>query len=62
MGRKSSGLRNRFRSGKSTYTVQGKARRKDHYGSYSAGVLRSPENVAGNTINAQLRAGQRETA
>lgn len=60
MGRRSSGLRNKYRTGRSTYSVKRKRASKDHYGSYSGGVMRAPESVAGTTISAQLRAGQRE--
>lgn len=58
MGRKSSGLRNKYRTGRSTYSVKRKSANKDHYGSYTGGVLRSAENIAGHSISAQLRGGQ----
>ena len=53
--RKRTGLRNRFRNGRSPYSVKNKGLSSDSYGSYSSGTLTRAESVAGRTISSQLR-------
>jgi hypothetical protein len=52
--RHQTGLRNRYRSGRSPYSIKRKGLQADTYGSYSGGTLTRAENVAGKTISAQL--------
>jgi hypothetical protein len=46
MARRRTGLRNRKRTGRSTYSKLGKARSADYYGSYVNGRQVSPERIA----------------
>lgn len=50
MGRRSSGLRNRFRTGRSTYSVKGKHRERDRYGTRSQGRQLDADVVAGHAL------------
>lgn len=54
MGRKQTGLRNRHRDGRSTYSRKGKGDRRDSYGSYTAGRQDRAEVIAGRTLSFQL--------
>lgn len=44
------GLRNRFRSGRSSYSVKDKRRRADTYGSFERGHRTRAEVIAGTTL------------
>ena len=48
--RRGSGLRNRFRTGKSTYSVKRKKRNRDIYGTYSNGKPQSQDIIAGRAM------------
>jgi hypothetical protein len=52
--RKRTGLRNKFRTGKSTYAKRKKGAQADRYGSYVGGELRSSETIAGTLHTEQL--------
>jgi hypothetical protein len=54
--RKRTGLRNRGRSGRSTYSVQNKSRRADRYGTYYGRRCESPDTIAGHTLHATKEA------
>ncbi len=45
MSRKRTGLRNRFRQGRSTYSVLRKGRTSDTYGTWVNGVEKDPGNL-----------------
>lgn len=57
MSRKSSGLRNRFRSGRGTYSLQRKSTGADRYGTFHAGVQSSADVIAGRTLTYARRGG-----
>lgn len=59
MGRKRTGLRNRFRTGRSKYSTEHKAFTADRYGEYDQGKSKRPEKVAGRTIEYRLGRGDR---
>lgn len=46
MARRRTGLRNRKRTGRSTYSRLGKSRSADYYGSYASGKQVTPERIA----------------
>lgn len=46
MSRKRTGLRNKYRSGKSTYSKRNKRAVADQYGRYVNGIQQSPERIA----------------
>lgn len=48
--KRGSGLRNRFRSGKSTYCVKHKGRRADRYGSFTNGKQQGVDTIAGHPM------------
>jgi hypothetical protein len=48
------GLRNRRRSGRSSYSIRGKARERDSYGEFSSGKRRTPDIIAGRTMGQEL--------
>lgn len=50
MARKRTGLRNRYRSGASTYALAGKASTRDTYGNYAAGKCLRSDNIAGRNM------------
>jgi hypothetical protein len=52
--RKESGLRNRFRDGRHSYSRKGKAARRDTYGAYNNGVNTLGENIAGRRVGTCL--------
>ena len=52
--RRQTGLRNKTRSGKGTYTNQVKLASADRYGTYRDGILIRSEAVAGHVITRQL--------
>jgi hypothetical protein len=45
--RKRTGLRNKFRTGRSSYSISGKAKTADRYGSYNGGQAIRSESIAG---------------
>jgi hypothetical protein len=50
MGRRHTGLRNRFRTGRSTYSVERKSRTADRYGQYSNGKQIRADVIAGSIL------------
>lgn len=53
LGRRSTGLRNRYRSGaQSGYARKRKARNKDTYGEYNRGHCVTPDIIAGHVMTA----------
>jgi hypothetical protein len=56
--RKASGLRNKFRTGRSTYSIKAKNRKADKYGEWKAGIQVRSENIAGRVLS--YDAGQGE--
>jgi hypothetical protein len=52
MARKRTGLRNRYRSGRSTYCAQDKAKSRDRYGKYMNGKCLDSDVIAGRTLRA----------
>lgn len=55
MSRKRTGLRNRHRTGRSTYSRAGKHDRRDTYGTWSSGRQDRPEVIAGRTLSTRTR-------
>lgn len=53
--RKQTGLRNRFRSGRSTYSVKGKSKVGDKYGAWDKGTQTRSEVVNGKTLTYDAR-------
>jgi hypothetical protein len=51
MARKRTGIRNRYRSGKSSYSVKGKSTSRDRYGKFTNGRQDTPDVVAGRTLH-----------
>lgn len=51
MAKKRTGLRNRYRSGRSTYSVQHKSRQADIYGKMTNGKIDSQDVIAGRTCS-----------
>lgn len=60
MGRKHTGLRNRYRTGRSTYSVLNKGRRADRYGAFEQGRQRSPDIIAGHSVSYRTTIDLRE--
>lgn len=55
MARKRTGLRNKFRTGKSTYSIRKKSTEADRYGSWSQGKrVAGAEVIAGRSMNYRL--------
>jgi hypothetical protein len=54
--RKCTGLRNKNRSGRSTYSIKHKSTKADKYGSYLQGRMTVNENIGGHAITKQLPA------
>lgn len=52
--RKRTGLRNRYRSSRSTYSKKNKHLTADRYGTYQQGRLQSAESLAGRSVSQQL--------
>ena len=50
MSRKRTGLRNKFRSGRGTYSREGKADSADRYGTWKDGQRKQPERIAGRLV------------
>jgi hypothetical protein len=50
MSRKRTGLRNRFRSGRSVYSLKDKHASRDRYGKFTSGKQDTPDVIAGRTI------------
>jgi len=50
MGRRQTGLRNRYRTGRSTYSIERKSRGADRYGSYLNGRQTKSDVIAGETL------------
>lgn len=48
--KKASGLRNRFRSGKSSYARKGKGRQSDKYGTYNSGKQTAHDIINGRVL------------
>jgi len=53
--RKQTGLRNRFRNGRGTYSRRAKGKIADSYGSYVNGRATRGENIAGKSIATTIR-------
>lgn len=51
MARKQTGLRNRYRSGRSQYNIKGKSSRADRYGAWEQGRQVRSEIVAGHLLS-----------
>jgi len=49
-GRRGSGLRNRHRNGKHSYSRKGKGSSRDSYGKFDNGRRVQPEKIAGRTV------------
>ncbi len=60
IGRRHTGLRNRFRNGRSSYSVKGKGRRADRYGAWEQGRQRTPDIIAGHSISYRTTIDLRE--
>ena len=60
MARKRTGLSNRFRSGRSTYSIKGKGKNADKYGSYTQGRIQTNESIAGRSISEDLSGAKRK--
>lgn len=56
MARKRTGLRNRWRNGRGSYSKRKKGAEADRYGSWTTGKLSGGEVIAGHSINRQLPA------
>lgn len=50
MARKCTGLRNRFRSGRGTYSIKRKRTTADRYGTYVNGRPTAPEVISGRSV------------
>jgi hypothetical protein len=50
MSRKRTGLRNKYRSGRGTYSRDRKAETADRYGTWDSGKRKQPERIAGKLI------------
>lgn len=50
MARKRTGLRNRYRSGRGTYSRQRKSESADRYGAWKDGRRQQPERIAGRLL------------
>jgi hypothetical protein len=50
VARKQTGLRNRYRTGRSTYSIEHKSRGADRYGVYDKGRQSRADVIAGNTL------------
>ena len=58
--RKRTGLHNRGKSGRSTYSVKNKRREADSYGSYQSGRSVTGETIAGKNCGSMLRMKQHD--
>lgn len=56
--RRRTGLRNRFRDGKGTYSEQGKRRTADRYGGFEQGRQKSVEVINGRQVWHEWKAGK----
>lgn len=54
MSRKRTGLRNRHRDGRSTYSVKGKAAHRDSYATFANGRQTRPDIIAGHVLSYRL--------
>lgn len=63
-GRSHTGLRNRHRSGRSTYSVKRKGSQRDIYGTFQQGKQMSPDVIAGHVLSYKFKAaeGQKPSA
>lgn len=50
MARKRTGLRNKFRHGRGSYSVMGKSRTADRYGQCASGKQLTPDSIAGHQL------------
>lgn len=60
-GRSHTGLRNRHRSGRSTYSIKRKASVKDRYGKFNQGRQETPDVIAGHVLNYKFKAAEATT-
>lgn len=62
MSRKRTGLRNKFRSGRSAYSIHQKSRSADDYGAYVNGANKVGENIAGHNVGSMIRPDERRAS
>lgn len=50
MTQRGSGLRNKYRNGRSTYSIKGKSRMADRYATMTNGIASGTDNIAGRSV------------